>query len=94
MMAMRYGLENCHNNKYFVFVDDDFFISVDNLLRFLESPSTYPDNNVQPLSYHWNHSYLYAGHAYYKPEPYRDRANKWYVSKDEYPYFNYPDFVA
>lgn len=90
MMAMKYALRNCHSNSYFVFVDDDFFISIDNLLRFLESPLTYPT----VTSYHENSTYLYSGHAYFNPEPYRDKANKWYVSVEEYPYFNYPDFVA
>ncbi|KAL5285339.1 B3GALT1.2 family protein [Megaselia abdita] len=95
MMAMKYALQNCHYNSYFVFVDDDFFISIANLLRFLESPLSYPKNTTSSdLSYLQNSGFLYAGHAYFGPVPYRAKENKWYVSEEEYPYYNYPDFVA
>ena len=41
--GMRWCKENCIRSKFFLFVDDDFYVSVKNILLFLRNPSLYPE---------------------------------------------------
>lgn len=41
--GMRWSKENCIRSKYFLFVDDDYYVSVKNILAFLRNPVNYPE---------------------------------------------------
>lgn len=43
MMGLRWAIEHCPRSKFFMFVDDDFYISTKNVLRFLRNPINYPE---------------------------------------------------
>ncbi|XP_014217476.1 beta-1,3-galactosyltransferase brn [Copidosoma floridanum] len=43
MMGFHWAFKFCLNSKYYVFVDDDMYISVKNILKFLKNPTLYPD---------------------------------------------------
>ena len=42
MLAMRWLVESCPNYRFAFFVDDDMYVSVRNLLRFVRHPTEYP----------------------------------------------------
>ncbi|XP_011504271.1 PREDICTED: beta-1,3-galactosyltransferase brn isoform X2 [Ceratosolen solmsi marchali] len=43
MMGFKWAVKYCANSKFYMFVDDDIYISVKNVLRFLRNPVLYPD---------------------------------------------------
>lgn len=43
MMGFKWAIEFCPLARYFMFVDDDFYISTKNVLRFLRNPINYPE---------------------------------------------------
>lgn len=47
MTAMRWAVENCQSAKFFTFVDDDYYVSTKNLLRYLNDPIHYPDYIIE-----------------------------------------------
>lgn len=42
MMGLRWGVEHCPEARFYMFVDDDYYVSTRNLLRFLRNPVDYP----------------------------------------------------
>lgn len=43
MMGMRWAIEFCPRSKFFMFVDDDYYVSTKNVLRFIRNPVNYPE---------------------------------------------------
>lgn len=43
MMGFKWAFKYCSNSKFYMFVDDDMYVSVKNVLRFLKNPTLYPD---------------------------------------------------
>ena len=41
--GLRWCKENCIRSKFYLFVDDDFYVSVKNILAFLRNPVNYPE---------------------------------------------------
>lgn len=41
--GMRWCKENCIRSKFFLFVDDDYYVSIKNILAFLRNPVNYPE---------------------------------------------------
>jgi hypothetical protein len=41
--GMRWCKENCIRSKFYLFVDDDFYVSIKNILAFLRNPLNYPE---------------------------------------------------
>lgn len=83
VMGIKWAFENCHSTNFFFFIDEDFFISTRNLVKFLLSKK----DEYEKVS-------LYMGHVHKYPRPYRNISNKWFVSRKEYPFTTYPPFVA
>ncbi|XP_066586320.1 beta-1,3-galactosyltransferase brn [Prorops nasuta] len=48
MMGFKWLVNYCSNSKFFMFVDDDMYISVRNVLRFIRNPANYPDYLREP----------------------------------------------
>ena len=42
MMGLRWASEQCPAAKFYLYVDDDYYISTRNVLRFLRHPTGYP----------------------------------------------------
>lgn len=41
-MGLRWAVEHCPKSRFFMFVDDDYYVSTRNVLRFLRNPLNYP----------------------------------------------------
>lgn len=41
--GLRWCKEHCKRSKYYLFVDDDFYVSIKNILAFLRNPLAYPE---------------------------------------------------
>lgn len=44
MMGFKWAVEVCPTSKFYFFVDDDYYVSPKNILRFIENPENYPRN--------------------------------------------------
>ncbi|XP_060517522.1 beta-1,3-galactosyltransferase brn [Cylas formicarius] len=107
MSALYWVAQYCSNSKFYVIVDDDFYVSVKNILRFIKFPSQYPKYLKEPwanfnflnnkigraLKLHLNEVRLYAGYTF-ESAPHRHLTSKWYVSLKEYPYHMWPPYVS
>lgn len=64
MMGLRWAIEYCPRSRFFMFVDDDFYVSTKNVLRFLRNPINYPeyledaDETLRKLARHLSQSDL------------------------------------
>lgn len=64
MMGFRWAIEFCPRSRFFMFVDDDFYVSTKNVLRFLRNPINYPeyledaDETLRKLARHLSQSDL------------------------------------
>lgn len=43
MLGFKWLIKYCANAKFYMFVDDDMYVSVKNVLRFIRNPTNYPD---------------------------------------------------
>lgn len=43
VMGLKWAVEHCPHSRFYMFVDDDYFVSTKNVLRFLRDPVNYPD---------------------------------------------------
>lgn len=50
MMGFKWAVENCPQSKFYMFVDDDYYVSMKNVLRFLRNPANYPRYLSEPLA--------------------------------------------
>jgi len=41
MMAMKWAVKFCSESKFYMFVDDDYYVSTKNVLRFIRNPAYY-----------------------------------------------------
>ncbi|XP_074103620.1 beta-1,3-galactosyltransferase brn [Cotesia typhae] len=48
MMGLKWAVNYCSNSKFYMFVDDDIYVSVKNVLRFIRNPTSYPDYLQDP----------------------------------------------
>ncbi|XP_053203611.1 beta-1,3-galactosyltransferase brn-like isoform X2 [Panonychus citri] len=98
MMAMKWVVTNCPRTSFVLFVDDDFYISPRNLLRFVRRPFYDPDDlesrHSIPSRFIPKDGRLYAGFVFGKSAPMRHKLSKWYISLEDYPYARYPPYVT
>lgn len=43
VMGLKWAVEYCSRSRFYMFVDDDYFVSTKNVLRFLRDPINYPE---------------------------------------------------
>ncbi|XP_076282787.1 beta-1,3-galactosyltransferase brn [Lasioglossum baleicum] len=48
LMGFKWLVTHCSNSKFYMFVDDDMYVSVKNVLRFIRNPTSYPDYLKEP----------------------------------------------
>lgn len=51
MMGFKWIVTHCLNSKFYMFVDDDMYVSVKNVLRFIRNPANYPDYLKEPKKF-------------------------------------------
>lgn len=51
MMSFKWLVKYCSNSKFYMFVDDDIYVSVKNVLRFIRNPTNYPDYLKEPKKF-------------------------------------------
>ncbi|KAF5306349.1 hypothetical protein FQR65_LT07373 [Abscondita terminalis] len=101
MMGIKWAVTECSNGKFYMFVDDDYYVSTRNVLRFIRNPTHYPE---YVSSYKFNKDKLmefelpddvrlYAGYVFFSP-PHRHYFSKWYVSLNDYPFHMWPPYVT
>ncbi len=49
MMGLRWAAEQCPTARFYFFVDDDYYVSTKNVLRFLRNPVNYPHYLEDPV---------------------------------------------
>lgn len=49
MMAIKWAVKSCSNSRFYFFVDDDYYVSTKNLLKFLRNPLEYPAYLEMPV---------------------------------------------
>ncbi|XP_042888070.1 beta-1,3-galactosyltransferase brn-like [Penaeus japonicus] len=96
MMGLHWTYQHCQYVKYFLFIDDDYYVSTRNMLRFLRDPANYPQYLEKYVVSAVNEykDFLYAGYVFNDSRPIRWIFNKWYVSLEEYPYSHWPPYVT
>lgn len=87
----------CPQSEFIAFVDDDFYVSPKNLLKFIRNP--YDDIGFAVGSkmlprFKLNDDRFYSGYLFPNSSPMRHHLSKWYVSLQEYPYDKYPPYVS
>lgn len=96
MMGLHWTYHYCNNVKYFLFVDDDYYVSTRNMLRFLRNPEYYPQylekHIVQAMNEYKKD--LYAGYMFKGSRPIRWVFSRWYISLDVYPYSEWPPYIT
>lgn len=99
MMGFKWAFEFCSKSTdYFMFVDDDYYVSPKNVLQFAKNPYIYPgrDKTVQKYSFidmNPDKFELYAGYVF-QSSPFRNYFSKWHVSLEEYPFNKWPPYVT
>ena len=96
IMGLHWTFHHCAKAKYLLFVDDDYYVSTRNVLRFIRDPKNYPQylETYIVTSVNEYEEYLYAGYVFTKAWPLRLTFSKWYMSVQEYPYSYYPPYVT
>lgn len=49
MIAFKWAMNFCSNSKFYMFVDDDYYVSTKNVLRFVRNPTNYPNYLKEPV---------------------------------------------
>ncbi|XP_075149993.1 beta-1,3-galactosyltransferase brn [Haematobia irritans] len=98
MMGFKWVVEHCPRAHYYMFVDDDYYVSMKNVLRFIAHPALYPENAVS-LNSMWEkkasveHEKLFGGFVF-QSRPLRHKFSKWLVTLKEYPFNRWPPYVT
>uniref|UniRef100_A0A2A4K9J6 Hexosyltransferase n=1 Tax=Heliothis virescens TaxID=7102 RepID=A0A2A4K9J6_HELVI len=99
MMSFRWVYEHCPTADYYLFTDDDMYISANNLLGYLHDreatrkPDTSAANDKPSTASAESDDCLYAGYVF-DSIPQRFRSSKWRVSLEEYPWDRWPAYVT
>ncbi|XP_017871937.1 PREDICTED: beta-1,3-galactosyltransferase 1 [Drosophila arizonae] len=88
VMGLRWAGSECqHRTKFIIKMDDDIIYDIFHLRRYLESLEL-----SQPALA--TSSALLAGYVLDARPPIRVQANKWYVTRQEYPHALYPAYLS
>lgn len=107
LMGLRWVHHYCNNSRFYLLVDDDYYVSTRNILRFLRNPTNYPAYLEEPvLTFDGGRKLqqmvdfdlpqdvlLYSGWVV-TSKPFRQKFSKWFVPLETYPYHLYPPYVT
>nr|XP_049699703.1 beta-1,3-galactosyltransferase brn isoform X1 [Helicoverpa armigera] len=102
MMSFRWVYEHCPTADYYLFTDDDMYISVHNLLVYIHDREA--TRKPEPAAFTTNYKsitdtaetdsdFLYTGYVF-NSAPQRFRSSKWRVSLVEYQWDRWPAYVT
>ncbi|XP_054157984.1 beta-1,3-galactosyltransferase brn-like [Oppia nitens] len=98
MMAFKWSVHYCSSAQFILFVDDDYYVSVKNLLKYIRNPlNTWPTIDTNSINIVPNTPFdgrLYTGYVFTTSSPMRHKTSKWFVSLEDYPYSRYPPYVT
>lgn len=106
MVGFSWAAQHCPNGQFYVFSDDDMFVSIKNILKFIRNPTEYPEyqeksNNSavsnfinKGLNYELPENVLFLSGFVHQSAPHRHQCSKWYVSLKEYPYDFWPPYPS
>ncbi|XP_033724572.1 beta-1,3-galactosyltransferase brn-like [Pecten maximus] len=80
--GIKWARNHCNQSKFVLFTDDDFYIAPDRLVYYTENVEKYERTS------------FYRGAMWENGRPIRNEHNKWYISREDYPFDRYPDFIA
>lgn len=83
IMGIRWAAEECGNSRFYLFIDDDFYLNPRLLISHLSQP--FDQTTLDKF---------YAGFVYPNSSPMRHMLSKWYLSLDDYPYDKFPPYVS
>ncbi|OWF45975.1 beta-1,3-galactosyltransferase 5-like [Mizuhopecten yessoensis] len=79
--GLKWTVAYCARAMYVISVDDDLYVATDLLLSYLNIAQVRRVDN------------LFSGHLIVNTNPIRIDRSKWRVSKSEYPFKNYPEYI-
>nr|XP_026488130.1 beta-1,3-galactosyltransferase brn [Vanessa tameamea] len=101
MMSFRWLFDHCSNAANYLFTDDDMYVSVRNLLKYVDYEA--PENRIvmhgskrdrdSVMLHHEGQKIIFAGYVF-NSSPQRFRSSKWHVSLEEYPWNKWPPYVT
>ncbi|CAG2116619.1 unnamed protein product [Medioppia subpectinata] len=98
MVAIKWSVAYCSGAQFILFVDDDYYISIKNLLKYVRNPlNSWPMIDSNAIDMESNTRFdgrLYTGYLFPKSPPLRHKTSKWFVSLEEYPYSLYPPYIT
>ena len=97
MSGLRWATERCADAEHTLFVDDDVYISVPNVLRLAAQRAEYPTpegSAAAAAAAPQPDSSLLVGHVFPASSPHRHRFSKWFVSLQEYPFSRWPPYCT
>ena len=89
IMGLKWVSRFCSHAQTVVKVDDDTFVHIFRLVQFLSKDSYFARHNTSLSSMNTNTDIIYCS-VYRNHSPRRDKSDKWYVSREEYPGDKYP----
>ncbi|KAI5651688.1 galactosyltransferase domain-containing protein [Phthorimaea operculella] len=93
MMSFRWVFEHCSTADFYLFTDDDMYISVANLLEYVHEQTDSRSNSVVETNETERDKRLFAGYLF-ESTPQRFKTSKWRVSLDEYAWDRWPPYVT
>lgn len=101
MMAFRWVYQHCSTADFYLFTDDDMYISVNNLLEYaheliMQKDETEPNLDREDIlsdDTKETDKHMLAGYVF-ESAPHRYKTSKWRVSLEEYPWDMWPPYVT
>lgn len=104
LASLEWTFKHCSRVPYLLFVDDDFYVSIKNVLKFIrnfiriqvEKEVDQDDTEADQLKAQTIHfdGRLYTGYVFPHSRPMRHLTSKWYITLADYPYGHYPPYVT
>ena len=89
IMGLKWVSRYCSHAQTVVKVDDDTFVHIFRIVQFLSKDNYFSRQNTSLSSMNINSDIIYYS-VYRNHSPRRDKSDKWYVSREEYPGDKYP----
>jgi hypothetical protein len=81
IMSYDWVVSNCSSSTFALFVDDDFYVNIPNILQFVHGTLKYTTDTM------YGNKQCFA-------VPFRNESSKWYILDEEYPYAIYPAYLS
>lgn len=85
--VLKWVKDYCKNAEFVFKVDDDIFVNIPNLIKYLDKYSK------KVKDFDWSRKYI-IGHLFVGARPIQDKKSKWYTPKEWFSEEVYPDYVS